>query len=93
MRGYFCLQEGVGVGGGTSIPGRCRSSSSGGRQPAGSGDAGTHQTPAPHTNRLIAAKITSINSAADPDPYVFGPPGSGSNSQRYGSGPSIIKQK
>ena len=33
----------------------------------------------------------------DPDPHVFGPPGSGSISQRYGSGlapdPSIIKQK
>jgi hypothetical protein len=38
-------------------------------------------------------------SAADPDPYVFGPPGSGSISARYGSGPdpapdlSIIMQK
>jgi hypothetical protein len=26
------------------------------------------------------------NSVADPDPRVFGPPGSGSTSQRYGSG-------
>jgi hypothetical protein len=25
-------------------------------------------------------------SVADPDPHVFGPPGSGSTSQRYGSG-------
>ncbi len=39
------------------------------------------------------------SNVADPDPYVFGPPGSGfgSNSQRYGSGSdpdtSIIKQK
>jgi hypothetical protein len=40
-------------------------------------------------------------SVADPDPHVFGPPGSGSGSisQRYGSGPdpdldpSITKQK
>ncbi len=37
------------------------------------------------------------NSVGDPDqdPYVFGPPGSGSISQRYGSGsgsfPSLIK--
>jgi hypothetical protein len=30
-----------------------------------------------------------------PDPHVFGPPGSGSTSRRYGSGsgPSIIMQK
>jgi hypothetical protein len=28
--------------------------------------------------------ITSC--VADPDPHVFGPPGSGSNSQMYGSG-------
>jgi hypothetical protein len=38
------------------------------------------------------------SSVADPDPYVFGPPGSasGSVSHKYGSGsgdPSIIKQK
>jgi hypothetical protein len=26
------------------------------------------------------------NSVPDPDPHVFGPPGSGSISQRYGSG-------
>jgi hypothetical protein len=26
------------------------------------------------------------SSVVDPDPYVFGPPGSGSVSQRYGSG-------
>jgi hypothetical protein len=25
------------------------------------------------------------SSVVDPDPYVFGPPGSGSDSQRYGS--------
>ncbi len=37
---------------------------------------------------------TVRTSVADPDPHVFGPPGSGSGSisQRYGSG-SIIKQK
>jgi hypothetical protein len=27
-----------------------------------------------------------LRSVADPDPHVFGPPGSGSTSQRYGSG-------
>jgi hypothetical protein len=27
-----------------------------------------------------------VVSVADPDPHVFGPPGSGSISQRYGSG-------
>jgi hypothetical protein len=36
-------------------------------------------------------KINIINSVPDPnpdppDPHVFGPPGSGSTSQRYGSG-------
>jgi hypothetical protein len=43
---------------------------------------------------------TTSNSVAHPDPsdpHVFGPPGSGSVSQRYGSGsvpdPSIVKQK
>ncbi len=29
---------------------------------------------------------TLLGSVADPDPHVFGPPGSGSMSQRYGSG-------
>jgi hypothetical protein len=29
---------------------------------------------------------THEGSVADPDPHVFGPPGSGSTSQRYGSG-------
>jgi hypothetical protein len=28
-------------------------------------------------------------SVADPDPRVFGPPGSGSTSQRYGSGSGV----
>ena len=28
----------------------------------------------------------NLNSVPDPDPHVFGPPGSGSTSQRYGSG-------
>jgi hypothetical protein len=27
-----------------------------------------------------------VSSVADPDPHVFGPPGSGSINQRYGSG-------
>jgi hypothetical protein len=35
-----------------------------------------HQSPA----------MTGRGSVADPDPHVFGPPGSGSTSQRYGSG-------
>jgi hypothetical protein len=32
---------------------------------------------------------TAFGRVADPDPYVFGPPGSGSNSQRYGSGSGV----
>ncbi len=40
--------------------------------------------------------VTDTGSVGDPDPqdpHVFGPPGSGSNSQRYGSGsfPFFIK--
>jgi hypothetical protein len=37
---------------------------------------------------FLAAKRTpcSPGSVADPDPHVFGPPGSGSTSTRYGSG-------
>jgi hypothetical protein len=41
----------------------------------------------------------SVANPDPPDPHVFGPPGSGSIIQRYGSGsapdpgPSIIKQK
>ncbi len=34
-------------------------------------------------NRSLLYNITSV---ADPDPYVLGPSGSGSSSQRYGSG-------
>jgi hypothetical protein len=30
--------------------------------------------------------VALVGSVADPDPYVFGPPGSGSVSQRYGPG-------
>ncbi len=30
--------------------------------------------------------VALVGSVADPDPYVFGPPGSGSVSQRHGSG-------
>jgi hypothetical protein len=29
--------------------------------------------------------FTGVSSVADPDPYVFGPPGYGSDSQRYAS--------
>jgi hypothetical protein len=38
--------------------------------------------------RLIGKNTNLFTSVADPDPPVFGPPGSGSgsNSQRYGSG-------
>ncbi len=38
-------------------------------------------------------KVTVQNSVADPDPYVFGPPGSGSGSSRtrYGSGSSSTR--
>jgi hypothetical protein len=36
---------------------------------------------------LIQIRICiTESSVAGPDPYVFGPPGSGSDSQRYGSG-------
>jgi hypothetical protein len=34
-----------------------------------------------------------VSSVADPDPYVFGPPGSGFISQRYGSGSFPFFQK
>jgi hypothetical protein len=39
-------------------------------------------------NSPIGLKEKVTHSVADPDPYVFGPPGSasGSTSQRYGSG-------
>jgi hypothetical protein len=30
--------------------------------------------------------LLPLSSVVDPDPYVFGPPGSGSGCQRYGSG-------
>ncbi len=30
--------------------------------------------------------LSLSSSVADPDPHIFGPPGSGSTSQRYGSG-------
>jgi hypothetical protein len=42
-----------------------------------------------------SASATLVISVADPDPYVFAPPGSGSVSQRCGSGngSSFIKQK
>jgi hypothetical protein len=38
-------------------------------------------------------QVYLTNSVLDPDPHVFGPPGPGSISQRYGSGSSIINQK
>jgi hypothetical protein len=34
----------------------------------------------------ISKKVRAKSSVGDPDPDVFGPPGSGSISQRYGSG-------
>jgi hypothetical protein len=34
-----------------------------------------------------------IGSVPDPDPHVFGPPGSGSTSQMYGSGSSCKNSK
>jgi hypothetical protein len=49
-----------------------------------------------HGKRFHATvRYTLTNSVPDPnpDPHVFGPPGSGSISQRYGSGSSIINQK
>ncbi len=35
---------------------------------------------------LVLAAGGTASSVGDPDPHVFGPPGSGSISQRYGSG-------
>ncbi len=43
----------------------------------------------PSSGRFSVGLIIVISSVADPDPpdpHVFGPPGSGSTSQRYGSG-------
>jgi hypothetical protein len=37
------------------------------------------------SNCSITIKISHLNSVVDPDPYVFGPPGSGSVNQRHGS--------
>jgi hypothetical protein len=36
--------------------------------------------------RILKKNSSLDTSVADPDPHVFGPPGSGSISQRYGSG-------
>jgi hypothetical protein len=42
-------------------------------------------------NHKLNLKLTwAVSSVADPDPYVFGPPGSGSVSQRFGSGSRIL---
>jgi hypothetical protein len=55
----------------------------------GGGGEGTHF---PIDRRYVAGFITinlfsfTPEYCADPDPYVFGPPGSGSVSQRYASG-------
>jgi hypothetical protein len=51
-----------------------------------------HNFNALHFNRTFSkvsrlmAVFSLSSSVADPDPHVFGPPGSGSTSQRYGSG-------
>ncbi len=37
-------------------------------------------------HHLASIPCSPGSSVADPDPHVFGPPGSGSTSQRYGSG-------
>jgi hypothetical protein len=34
----------------------------------------------------VGGSAIKVQYLADPDPYVFGPPGSGSVSQMYGSG-------
>ncbi len=58
-----------------------------------------------YKNMLLPSSVTDPDSNPDPDPHVFGPPGSGYISLRHGSGPdldpdpaldpdpSIIKQK
>jgi hypothetical protein len=38
---------------------------------------------------MIFATISEKNSVPDPGPFVFGPPGSGSTSQRNGSGSGV----
>jgi hypothetical protein len=36
--------------------------------------------------RLLRIQVSSVADPDPPDPHVFGPSGSGSTSQRYGSG-------
>ncbi len=40
----------------------------------------------PNLNQTYVGYYYVIVAGPDPDPYVFGPPGSGSVGQRYGSG-------
>jgi hypothetical protein len=44
------------------------------------------------SSRLLV-KREAGTSVVDPDPYVFGPPGSGSVDQRYGSGSFYLQAK
>ncbi len=39
-----------------------------------------------HLQAVLRIRIHMFLGLPDPDPHVFGPPGSGSTSQRYGSG-------
>jgi hypothetical protein len=39
-----------------------------------------------HLHVVFAIAVTSVEDPDPSDPHVFGPPGSGSISQRYGSG-------
>ncbi len=59
-----------------------------GTVPAASSTPGLRGTGLPSTGRMDLRLFISSVSAPDPDPpdpHDFGPPGSGSNSQRYGS--------
>jgi hypothetical protein len=49
-----------------------------------------NQTKSPELHAVLARSQSTfsilLTSVGDPDPHVFGPPGSGSISQRFGSG-------
>jgi hypothetical protein len=42
---------------------------------------------------IIACSVPDPDPNPDPDPHVFGPPGSGSTSQRFGSGSGTLHAK
>jgi hypothetical protein len=40
--------------------------------------------------KIFSPSVADPDRDSDPDPHVFGPPGSGSTSHRYGSGSRIL---